>query len=159
MGTRESNGRVVAEPSVGQAEQQTGSAASGALASTLAMWRSEGPGCESKIFLRQFLGLTGTEISRTSHAAGKGAGFVHAHRRNEEVYIVAEGRGWLYLDGAELPIAAGDVFRIAAAGRRAVRAADDSGLVYYCIQADSGSLVQATRDDGYKLDERASWMG
>lgn len=124
----------------------------------LAMWHADGATEDSKAFLAQPLGLTGTEISRTVHLPGNGSTFVHAHRRNEEVYIVAQGHGWLYLDGKELPIREGDVFRISPDGRRAVRAADDSSLVYYCIQADAGSLVQATRNDGYLTGERAGWM-
>jgi mannose-6-phosphate isomerase-like protein (cupin superfamily) len=124
----------------------------------LAMWHAGSETEDSKAFLAQPLGLTGTEISRTVHRPGGGSTFVHAHRRNEEVYIVAQGHGWLYLDGEEIAIREGDVFRISPDGKRAVRAADDSSLVYYCIQADAGSLVQATRNDGYLSDERASWM-
>lgn len=123
----------------------------------VSIWHSEAPG-ESKTFLREGLGLTATEISRTVHLPGQGSTFVHAHRRNEEVYIVAQGSGWLYIDGTEVPIREGDVIRVACAGKRAVRAADDASLVYYCIQADTGSLVQATRQDGFRLPERASWM-
>jgi len=113
---------------------------------------------ESKTFLRADLGLTATEISRTVHGPGQGSTFVHAHRRNEEVYIITKGRGWLYIDGEEIVLEEGSVVRVACAGRRAIRAADDQTLVYYCVQADAGSLVQATRDDGFKLPERASWM-
>ena len=125
--------------------------------SNLAMWHTHASD-ESKSFLAGPLGLTGTEISRTVHMSGKGSTFVHAHRRNEEVYIVTQGRGWLYIDGDEVAIREGDVFRISCDGRRALRAADDCPLVYYCVQADAGSLVQATRNDGYRINERASWM-
>jgi len=124
----------------------------------LAMWQADPATVESKVFLRQTLGLTAAEVSRTVHLPGKGSGFVHAHRRNEELYIVTHGHGWLYIDGAEIPVGEGNVFRISAEGRRAIRAADDSTLIYYCVQADAGSLVQSTRDDGYKLAEKASWM-
>jgi mannose-6-phosphate isomerase-like protein (cupin superfamily) len=124
----------------------------------LAMWQDDGASAESKVFLGQILALTGSEVSRTKHLPGQGSGFVHAHRRNEEVYIVTQGKGWLYLDGAEILIGEGNVFRISCDGRRAIRAANDATLVYYCIQADGGSLVQATRDDGYRLPERATWM-
>lgn len=126
--------------------------------SNLAMWHAGSAIEDSKAFLAQPLGLTGTEISRTVHLPGKGSAFVHAHRRNEEVYIVTQGRGFLYIDGREVPICEGDVLRISPDGKRALRAADDSTLVYYCIQADAGSLVQATRNDGYLLDEKADWM-
>ncbi len=124
----------------------------------LALWQDDDREGESKVFLAAQLGLTATEISRTVHLPGKGLGFVHAHRRNEEVYIITQGHGWLYIDGAEIPIREGNVFRIACDGKRALRAADDSKLVYYCIQADTGSLVQSTRNDGYRLTERATWM-
>ena len=113
---------------------------------------------EGKTFLAASLGLTGTQISRTVHQPGRGSTFVHAHRRNEEVYIVTHGQGWLYIDGAEVPIRAGDVVRVSCAGRRALRADDEQPLVYYCVQADTGSLVQETKQDGYKLAELASWM-
>jgi uncharacterized cupin superfamily protein len=112
----------------------------------------------SKTFLGVDLGLTATEISRTVHRPGEGSTFVHAHRRNEEVYIVARGQGWLYVDGEEIALREGSVVRVSCAGKRAIRAADDQGLVYYCIQAQTGSLAQATFKDGYKLPDRASWM-
>ncbi len=113
---------------------------------------------EGKTFLGADLGLTATEISRTVLGPGHGSPFVHAHRQNEEVYIVTQGRGRFYLDGEEIPIQEGMVVRVACAARRAICASDDQTLVYYCIQAKTGSLVQATKQDGYKLDERASWM-
>ena len=116
------------------------------------------PAEDSKIFFSVDLGLTATEISRTVHRSGRGSGFVHAHRRNEEVYIVARGQGWLYIDGEEIPLREGSVVRVSCAGRRAIRAADDQALVYYCIQAQADSLEQSTFKDGYKLPDRASWM-
>jgi mannose-6-phosphate isomerase-like protein (cupin superfamily) len=112
----------------------------------------------SKDFLGKELDATGCEISLTVFANGAGSTFVHSHKRNEEIYIVVTGKGIFYVDGEELPIGPGSIFRVAPAGKRAISAAAGSDLVYYCIQVDAGSLKQATREDGQRLEDKASWM-
>ena len=49
--------------------------------------------------LHETLGLTGCEASYNEMAAGSVVPFVHAHKKNEELYIVLKGSGELYLDG------------------------------------------------------------
>jgi hypothetical protein len=63
--------------------------------------------CSGKFFLGKPLGLTGCEVSLNRLPAGKGMSFVHAHKRNEEVYIVLRGKGIFYIDGEEFPIEEG----------------------------------------------------
>ena len=44
--------------------------------------------------------------------------FVHHHTQNEEVYLILEGKGMLYIDGEEVPLKEGDCFRIDPQGER-----------------------------------------
>ena len=110
-----------------------------------------------KYFVGQELGLTGCEISLNRLPAGEGMPFVHAHKKNEEVYVILRGKGTFYLDGKEFPVLEGSLVRVAPEGARAWRAGEED-LYFMCVQAEAGSLHQATLADGIKLDEKASWM-
>lgn len=114
-------------------------------------------GVPGKIFLKELLGLTGCEVSINRMGAGTGMPFLHAHRQNEEVYIVVSGDGTFHLDGEEIPVAEGSVLRVAPSVSRGFRAGKED-LCLLCIQAKEGSLQQATRDDGIRLAGKASWM-
>lgn len=116
-----------------------------------------GVGARGKFMLGEELGLTGCEVSLNRLPAGKGVPFVHAHKRNEELYIVVRGSGVFYIDGEEFPIGEGSVIRVDPAGERAWRAGDED-LYFICIQSERDSLQQATRDDGIVLETKASWM-
>lgn len=114
-------------------------------------------GVRGKFFLGEELGLTGCEVSLNRLPAGKKMPFVHAHKKNEELYIVIGGNGTFYVDGEEFPIREGSLIRVAPAGERAWKAGD-ADLYFICIQAQEGSLTQATLEDGIILKTRASWM-
>ncbi len=83
--------------------------------------------------------------------------FVHAHKLNEEVYIILSGDGTFMVDGEEFAVKEGDVVRVDPAGERALKAGDN-GMTYVCIQVQAGSLTQATMDDGAMCETKASWM-
>lgn len=108
--------------------------------------------------LHDALNLTGCEVSVNSLPAGAGVPFVHAHTKNEELYGILSGKGELYLDGEVQSVTAGDWFRIAPEGRRALRAAADSPMTYLCIQTQAGSLSGFTMTDGKVLEEKAPWQ-
>jgi mannose-6-phosphate isomerase-like protein (cupin superfamily) len=110
-----------------------------------------------KYFIGEELGLTGCEVSLNRLPAGKGMPFVHAHKKNEEVYIVLRGNGTFFIDGEEFPIQEGSLIRVAQEGARAWMAGDED-LYFICVQAEAGSLHQATREDGYIMPMKASWM-
>ena len=114
-------------------------------------------GFHGKYFLGENLGLTGCEVSLNRLPAGKGMPIVHSHKKNEELYIVRRGSGVCFVDGEEFPIREGSLIRVAPAGERAWRAGDED-LYFICIQAEAGSLTQATLEDGVRLPTRASWM-
>lgn len=114
-------------------------------------------GFHGKYFLGERLGLTGCEVSLNRLPAGKGMPFVHAHRKNEELYIVLRGSGLFYVDGEEFPIREGSLIRVAPAGERAWKAGEED-LYFICIQAEAGTLSQATLEDGMRLPAQTSWM-
>lgn len=114
-------------------------------------------GFHGKYFIGKELGLTGSEVSLNRLPAGKGMPFVHAHKKNEELYIVLRGNGTFYVDSDEFPVQEGSLIRVAPAGERAFKAGSED-LYFICIQTEAGSLSQATLEDGFRTDTRASWM-
>ncbi|BCS53868.1 cupin domain-containing protein [Geobacter sp. SVR] len=114
-------------------------------------------GFHGKYFVGENLGLTGCEVSLNRLPAGKGMPFVHSHKKNEELYIVLRGSGIFYIDGEEFPIGEGSLIRVAPEGERAWKAGTED-LYFICIQAEAGSLSQATREDGMLLETKTSWM-
>ena len=108
--------------------------------------------------LHQALGLTGCELSVNNLPAGAAVPFVHSHTENEELYVVLEGEGELYLDGEVMAIKKGDALRIDPAGRRAIHAAAGSALRFICIQTRAGSLRKFTADDAVMEKEKAPWL-
>lgn len=114
-------------------------------------------GFGGKFFIGSDLGLTGCEVSLNRLPAGKAMPFVHAHKKNEEVYIITGGNGVFSLDGEEFPVQEGSLIRVAPSGERAWKAGDKD-LYFICIQAQEGSLTQATLEDGIRLQTKTSWM-
>lgn len=106
--------------------------------------------------LHDKLGLTGAEVSVNNLPANAAVPFVHKHTKNEELYGVLAGSGELYIDGEVVGIKAGDWFRIAPEGRRAIRAGAD-GISYVCMQTKAGSLEGFTMTDCVVLEEKAPW--
>ena len=110
-----------------------------------------------KVFLGKLLGLTGMEVSFGSLAPGQSIPFLHAHRQNEELYVVLEGTGEMQVDGTVIPLQAGSAVRIAPAGERCWRATGSRPLAYLVVQAKAGSLEQATGSDGLLPDRPVVW--
>ncbi|RRD69528.1 MULTISPECIES: cupin domain-containing protein [unclassified Desulfovibrio] len=107
--------------------------------------------------LHDALGLTGCEVSFNEMPAGAEIPFVHCHEQNEEVYIVLDGSGKVWLDGAVTDIAGGDCLLVAPAEHRCLKAGAQ-GLKYICIQARAGSLAQFTMTDGKIVEnEKPQW--
>jgi quercetin dioxygenase-like cupin family protein len=114
-------------------------------------------GFGGKFFAGDELGLSGCEVSLNRLPAGKAMPFAHAHKQNEELYIITGGNGTFFIDGNEFPIQEGSLIRVAPAGERSWKAGDKD-LYFICIQAKEGSLAQATQQDGFILQTKASWM-
>lgn len=101
----------------------------------------------NRIELHDQLGLTGAEISVNVMPAGAGVPFVHAHKQNEEIYIILEGRGSMNIDGEKVELAANDFLRVSPRAMRQLSAADDCGIKYLCIQVKENSLEAYTATD------------
>jgi mannose-6-phosphate isomerase-like protein (cupin superfamily) len=114
-------------------------------------------GFPGKYFIGKELGLTGCEVSLNRLPAGKAMPFVHTHKNNEELYIVLRGSGTFFVDGEEFPIQEGSLVRVAPEGERAWQAGSED-LYFICVQAQAGSLIQATLEDGARVATKASWM-
>ena len=93
-----------------------------------------------RVELHEALGLTGAEVSINTVPPNGGVPFVHVHTNNEELYIVLEGKGELWIDGETLPIQAGDSFRIDP--RRG------GFLSQIHLHPDEGSQPRRLHDDG-----------
>jgi len=84
---------------------------------------------------RKQLGLRGVALGLINLPAGQGYTFTHSHREQEEVYMVLEGSGLLWIDGEAVPLVAGDMVRVAAEARRALKSDDDGPLRIICAGA------------------------
>ena len=115
-------------------------------------------GKAGRVTLHDQLSLTGSEISLNELPAGASVPFAHAHKRNEEVYIILGGKGLFSIDGEEFTVQEGDVLRIDPAGERCIKADEQSPIKFICIQTEANSLVQHTRDDGVISEVKPSWL-
>ncbi len=111
-----------------------------------------------RVTLHDELALTGSEVSINALPAGVSVPFVHAHKQNEEVYLVLSGKGQFYLDGEEITVTEGDVLRVDPAAKRCIKADAGSALRFVCIQAKANSLSQFTESDGVPADGKPSWL-
>jgi quercetin dioxygenase-like cupin family protein len=83
---------------------------------------------------RKQLELEAVALGLISLPPGEGYTFTHTHREQEEVYTVVSGSGILYADGEIIEIIRGDIFRVAAHVRRALKA-HEAGLFVICSGA------------------------
>lgn len=110
-----------------------------------------------RVTLNEKLELTGSEVSINELPAGISVPFVHSHKRNEEVYIILNGKGSFFVDGDEFGVEAGDVVRIDPTGERCIKADDQESIKFICIQAEAKSLAQFTHSDGVPSEAKPSW--
>lgn len=102
---------------------------------------------EPRVELHDALKLTGAEISVNSLPAGGSVPFVHAHKQNEEIYVILEGNGYAEIDGEKVRLSVGDFIRISPEAKRQFFAAEKSPIKYLCIQVKENSLGGYTMAD------------
>jgi len=78
---------------------------------------------------RHELGLTGVALGLIRLPADEGYTFTHSHDRQEEVYLVIEGKGEMVIDGEIVPLERGDAVRVSPSAHRALHAAEEALLV------------------------------
>lgn len=100
-----------------------------------------------RVELHDKIGLTGAEISVNVLPAGASVPFVHAHRQNEEIYIILDGKGSMVLDGERIELNANDYLRVSPAVKRQIFADSKTAIKYVCIQVKENSLENYTATD------------
>lgn len=103
---------------------------------------------KGKVFLKNQIDSSGAELSFQLLPAGTELPFFHTHKQNEEIYIVLKGKGQFQIDDEVFPVSEGSIIRIAPKGKRSLKSAKDSQMVYMVIQMKENSLEQWTMDDG-----------
>ena len=101
----------------------------------------------NRVELHDALGLTGAEVSVNFMPAGASVPFVHAHKANEEIYVILEGKGRMEIDGESVALEANDFLRVSPEAKRRLFAAADSSMKYLCVQVKAGSLGGYTAAD------------
>lgn len=100
-----------------------------------------------KVFVKDSIKSTGAELSFQLLPKATALPFFHSHNENEEIYIVISGRGKMQVDQTVFDLQEGSIVRVAPAGARSLKSADDSDMVYMVIQVKENSLKQWTRED------------
>lgn len=113
---------------------------------------------KGKVFLRQLLGLTSSEISFNKMPPRGSMPFYHKHRMNEEVYVFIKGCGEFQIDHEMFPVKEGTVIRVAPGGARCWRNNSEDDLYYIVFQARAGSCEDHTILDGFRIEETPSWV-
>jgi len=103
---------------------------------------------EGKVFLKQILNLTGTEISLNVLGPGVEVPFKHRHKKNEELYYFIKGQGEFEIDDSRLPISSGTIIRVSPQGVRKWRNTGKEDLFYMVVQSRANTMEIATIEDG-----------
>ncbi len=111
---------------------------------------------KGKVFLKEALGTSGSELSVGALPAHTTLPFFHAHKQNEELYIVLHGSGKMQVDEDVFELREGSVVRVSPKGSRSLRSGAD-GLVYLCLQTKEGSLEEWTGKDAVFTQTSAKW--
>ena len=110
-----------------------------------------------KVFGGIAAGATGGEFSFQVFQPGAGVGFLHTHKKHEELYFFLSGEGEFQVDGKIIPVGEGCVVRVAPEGRRAVRNNGTQPLVMLCVQYLGGTFTAADAADGNMVNEPVKW--
>jgi mannose-6-phosphate isomerase-like protein (cupin superfamily) len=84
------------------------------------------------------LELKGMGITVAEYPAGKGYEHTHYHSEQEEVYLLASGRGQMVVDDEVIDLREGDIVRVGPPARRALRSHPSSPSVWVMIGATPG---------------------
>ncbi|MDF4202835.1 cupin domain-containing protein [Maribacter sp. SA7] len=112
---------------------------------------------EGKRFVKDELGLTGTEMSFNTMLPNTAIPFLHKHKENEEVYIAIKGQGQMILNDTHVDMTEGTVIKVATDTERAIRNNSNELFSYIVIQAKENSLENSTVSDGYGIEKKPNW--
>ena len=106
---------------------------------------------KGKLFLKDTIKSTGTEISFNTIPPKSELPYFHIHNKDEETYIILKGSGFYQVDDDCFPIGEGSVIRIAPEGVRSLCNTSEENMVYICIQSKENSLEEHTTEDGKRV--------
>lgn len=109
---------------------------------------------KGKVFVKDALASTGSEISFGALPANTALPFFHAHKQNEEVYLVLKGSGKMQIDGDVFDLQEGALVRVNPQGERSLKSGPD-GMLFMCIQTKANSLGQWTATDGVPVQTQS----
>lgn len=110
-----------------------------------------------KVFGGAATGATGGEFSFQVFQPGTETGFLHTHKKHEELYFFLAGKGEMQVDGQVFPISEGCVVRVAPEGRRSIRNNGTESLVMLCVQYKGMTFTAGDANDGIILSEPVRW--
>lgn len=110
-----------------------------------------------KVFGGAVLGATGGEFSMQVFQPGTETGFLHTHKKHEELYFFLGGKGEFQVDGLVFPVKEGSVVRVAPDGKRSVRNNGMEPLVMLCVQYRGNTFTEEDAADGVILNEPVKW--
>ena len=110
-----------------------------------------------KLFLKDKLGLTASEMSINAMLPGEGMPIHHTHQENEEVYLFIHGQGQVQINGDLIPVREGTAIRIEPKAERVWRNNGNETLVYIVMQSREHSLRQWGLADGTVPDKPVIW--
>lgn len=88
---------------------------------------------KEKEFLSRPMGCKGIGFSFVRYQPGEGAGFVHRHRVQEEVFITLKGTGSIILDGRRHSMPEGTIMRVSPQVYRALGNDSKRDVVYLIL--------------------------
>lgn len=110
-----------------------------------------------KTFLKDLTKSTATEISLSKMAPGEEVPFFHTHKKNEETYIILQGKGNFQVDDDCFSISEGSVIRVATSGKRCMRNTSDIAMIYIVVQSRENSLEEYSLGDGEIVEVEKKW--
>ena len=110
-----------------------------------------------KVFGGAAIGATGGDFSFQVFQPGTETGFLHTHKKHEELYFFLSGQGEFQVDGQVISVGEGSVVRVAPDGRRSVRNNGTAPLVMLCVQYRGATFTGEDAADGVILNEAVTW--
>ena len=110
-----------------------------------------------KVFGGAAIGATGGDFSFQVFQPGTETGFLHTHKKHEELYFFLSGQGEFQEDGQVISVGEGSVVRVAPDGRRSVRNNGTAPLVMLCVQYRGATFTEEDAADGVILNEAVTW--
>ncbi len=110
-----------------------------------------------KVFCGTSLETNGSEFSFQVFQPGTETGFLHTHKKHEELYFFLSGTGEFQVDGKIFPVSEGSVVRVSPEGKRSVRNNGTAPLVMLCVQYRSEAFTREDATDGNILQEPVKW--